>query len=95
MVLQVTLTGCVPTETDDLILARQLIQSGAGKEIRERLGLSRAELGASMNPPVSDTTIWRWEKGLSRPRGVGARSYVAALRRMRSASKSFDLLVAS
>ena len=30
---------------------------------RERKGLSQAELGAELNPPVSERTVCEWEKG--------------------------------
>lgn len=35
---------------------------------RETLGLSQAELADSLDPPVNQSTVVRWEKGLMEPR---------------------------
>lgn len=36
-------------------------------EWREKAGLTQAQLGARLNPPVSDVTVSRWETGKRRP----------------------------
>lgn len=35
------------------------------KSERVRIGLNQAELGAPLNPPVSERTVREWEKGNS------------------------------
>ena len=35
------------------------------KSERVRIGLNQAELGAALNPPVSERTVREWEKGNS------------------------------
>ena len=84
--------GFVSPESEDLVRARQILRTGVGKAIREQLGLSLAEFGASMDPPVPAASIWRWETGATRPRADHAVNYMTTLRSMKGASTALDLV---
>lgn len=50
------------------------------RELREAHGLTRADLAEALD--VSAATVSRWERGLRRPRGAEAVTYLKALRRL-------------
>lgn len=56
---------------------RWLSASGGARAIRERAGLSLAELAAEIG--VDRSTLWRWETRRRRPRGEAALRYLALL----------------
>jgi DNA-binding transcriptional regulator YiaG len=54
-----------PPEPQSLITARaQTLTRGRGREIRERAGLSLADMSADLDVPVS--TMSAWERGIVR-----------------------------
>jgi hypothetical protein len=58
---------------------RRLAKSGTARMIRLDAGLSLAELGAAMTPPVPPSTVYRWENGDRAPHGDLAIGYLALL----------------
>jgi hypothetical protein len=80
--------------TTELIQAREVLRSGLGRTIREKAGLSYADVGAEMKPPVPGSTVWRWEHGVSRPRRDKAGPYLAALKRIQDAPGALDSIEA-
>ena len=79
-------------ETQQLVQARRILRSGVGRAMREQAGLSLAEFGASLEPPVPGSTIWRWEKGAARPRRGGASAYLEALKRIQHSPGVLDTI---
>jgi transcriptional regulator with XRE-family HTH domain len=70
---------------EDLIAltrARQLSSTGLGRRIRLAAGLSVREVATAID--VEATTLWRWERGTSRPRGSAARHWQALLAELRA-----------
>lgn len=59
---------------------RQVADPARRREIRERAGLTQAEIAAAVD--VDDATISRWESGDRSPRGETGDRYVALLRRL-------------
>ncbi len=59
-----------------LALVRALVASGGARRIRERAGLSLAEVGRACK--TDGSTIWRWERGAV-PRAEFALRYADAL----------------
>jgi DNA-binding transcriptional regulator YiaG len=47
---------------------------------REQLGLMQRQLAAAIG--VDRVTLWRWETGANRPRGLAARQLAATLARL-------------
>jgi transcriptional regulator with XRE-family HTH domain len=68
------------SELSLLIEGRALAATGRGREIRERAGLSRAELARAAG--VSAAAVSRWEDGKRTPTGESAIAYARALRRI-------------
>lgn len=66
----------------DLLLARQLVQSGAARAIREARGLSREELARACEPSVTAGAVRLWEAGERRPHGEKGAAYGAVLREL-------------
>lgn len=58
---------------------RRLAKSGTARMIRLDAGLSLAEFGASMTPPVPPSTVHRWENGDRAPHGDLAVGYLRLL----------------
>lgn len=58
--------------------ARQKARSGAAKQVRERRGLSQAEVAAVIGR--SRVTVFRWESGATRPTGQAGIRFGAFLR---------------
>jgi transcriptional regulator with XRE-family HTH domain len=50
----------------DVAWMRRLFASGGARALREAAGLSVREVAAELG--VDPTTLWRWERGLRRPR---------------------------
>ncbi len=67
----------------DLIRVRRLVSTGAARAIREGAGLSYGELAKEAG--VDKSSVFRWERGLRRPRGEAAARYLAALDELTSA----------
>jgi transcriptional regulator with XRE-family HTH domain len=63
-----------------LIEGRAAASSGRGRELRERAGLSRADLAKLVG--VTQPAISRWESGERTPTGASAVAYAKALRRV-------------
>lgn len=61
-----------------LAWVRAKCASGEAEAIRLEAAVSRREMADAAN--VDSTTIWRWEKGVRRPRGEGAVRYASCLR---------------
>jgi len=61
---------------------RQLARTGAARMIRVSAGLSLAELGESMDPPVPASTVLRWERGECAPHGARALAYARILKEL-------------
>jgi transcriptional regulator with XRE-family HTH domain len=57
---------------------RELVRSGEARAIRERAGISRLEVARELG--VDESTIWRWEKGATLPRGEVVSRYSRLLR---------------
>lgn len=60
-----------------LALVRRMAADGTAKRLRLQADLSLAELGRDVGVPAS--TILRWERGDSRPRGELAQRYAQVL----------------
>lgn len=58
-----------------LAQVRALCRSGAARSIRMAADLSLREVVARIEPPVSPSTLLRWEQGDARPTGPAALSY--------------------
>ena len=56
-----------------LVEARRIARSGQARTLREKAGLSLAEVARGVG--VTPTAVWRWEKGLARPSGEPAVAY--------------------
>jgi DNA-binding transcriptional regulator YiaG len=61
-----------------LAKARQLAVSGEAQKIRDAAGLSLRDIAAAVG--VSQTTVWRWERGAQAPHGPGATAWALLLR---------------
>jgi transcriptional regulator with XRE-family HTH domain len=59
---------------------RELPTPSRRRELRERLGLTQAELAEAGE--WTRPTISRWESGIREPRGHDAATYLAILRRL-------------
>lgn len=62
------MTTTTPTRPEDLASlarVRAILASGEAQEIRERAGISRAELARALQ--VDRLTVRRWEMGITRP----------------------------
>jgi DNA-binding transcriptional regulator YiaG len=67
------------TERVELLMwLRQSMKDGRARKIRESAGLSYSEAAGPAGIEVS--TLYRWEKGLHRPRGAAAVEYARLLR---------------
>jgi DNA-binding transcriptional regulator YiaG len=77
VIVAVLLSGSVDLEElRRVVMARQLTH-GAGRRLREGLGVSLDELAAAMG--VNGSQLSRWERGLASPRPKGALRWLAAL----------------
>ena len=65
------------TTVTELARVRRLTKSGEAAAIRERSGLSLAELARAVG--VHPSTLWRWETNGRKPRGEKAARYLATL----------------
>lgn len=70
------------TTTIELAEARRLARSGEARAIREKAGVSQAEVAAALG--VHETTVARWEKGVRSPRGPVAQRYGRLIRSLRA-----------
>ncbi len=61
--------------------ARVALRSGDAVAFREARALTIPELAVQID--VAASTLWRWEQGLSTPKGARAVRYAKALRRLR------------
>lgn len=61
----------------EIMAGRLLLTTGAGREIREAAGLSRADLAAALGCHVD--TVVKWEAGHRRPRAEVSRRYARLL----------------
>ncbi|MGX6604794.1 helix-turn-helix domain-containing protein [Micromonosporaceae bacterium Da 78-11] len=75
------------TSKDVLMLsaARTHATTGTGRAIRLAAGLSMAEVAGAVG--VTEPTIWRWEAGKNRPRGVAAIRWAELLSDLKAAKK--------
>jgi transcriptional regulator with XRE-family HTH domain len=64
---------------------RQLAASGEAKRLREAADLSLSEVAQECEADIA--TVWRWEKGLRRPRGMPAMRYGRLLERLRAVAR--------
>lgn len=67
-----------------LAAARRHAAAGTGREIRVAAGISLAEVAGAIG--VDESTVWRWEKRRSRPRGEQAIRWANLLERLRSSA---------
>lgn len=70
-------TALAPDELAALSRMRVLVHTGAARHVRERAGISVAEMAAACG--VNRLTVRRWESGENAPRGGPAVRYAAAL----------------
>lgn len=70
-----------PAEVVLIREAREALRSGGAVAIRQAHALSLPELAAQVG--VDASTLWRWEKGRSTPKGARAVRYGLALRMLR------------
>ncbi len=70
-----------PSDLHELAQGRVLIRSGVPRAVRKKLGLSLAEVAASVG--VTRSSVLRWETGETAPRSAAALRYVAEIRRLR------------
>jgi transcriptional regulator with XRE-family HTH domain len=61
-------------------VARTLARTGYGQMLRVAVCLSRRDLAVAIG--VDAVTIWRWERNLRVPTGLGSVRWVAALEKM-------------
>ena len=61
----------------DLVRVRRMAATGAARAIREEAGLSLAELAEAAR--VHKVSVFRWEHGSRRPRGLAAERYLKVL----------------
>jgi len=70
-----------PTSALRLLQARALLASGEARRIRQAVGLSLSDIAADIG--VTDSAIYRWERGERIPRGRAAADYAALLMQLR------------
>jgi DNA-binding transcriptional regulator YiaG len=78
------------TGTKALILARVRaeVANGDAERIRRSARLTIGEVAAACG--VDQSTVWRWEKGMRRPHGVGAIAYGELITALREQVPSVD-----
>jgi DNA-binding transcriptional regulator YiaG len=64
----------------ELVRIRERVRNGSARAIRERAGLSRAEVAEDLG--VHETTVQKWEAGERSPRGDIARRYARLLQEL-------------
>lgn len=67
-----------------LSAARTHAAKGTGRTIRKAADVSMAEVAEAVG--VTEPTIWRWEEGISRPRGAAAIRWAELLGELRDAN---------
>lgn len=72
--------SCTPADLVLVSEARRLASGGAGRAIRIAAGLSVYEIAKACG--VYPSTVLRWERGDTRPRGLGAAQYALVLREL-------------
>lgn len=70
-----------PAELVELTRLRAFLQTGAGREVRLRAGLSLREVADAVG--TSDVTVLHWERGESVPRLPAALAYWRLLQQLR------------
>lgn len=63
---------------NDLVMlsfVRNMCKNGTARMIRMKAGLSLAEVGSALDPPVGAPTVLRWERGERAPHGEKALAY--------------------
>lgn len=79
-------------DTDNAALAlvalRRMCRSGEAREIREKSGLSQAEMAAGI--PASRAAVSAWELGTRIPHGEAAERYLALLLTLADDSPTTD-----
>ncbi len=71
-------------DIERLAAARRHVAHGTGRSIREAASLSQAEVAQAIG--ADESTVWRWEHGITRPRGERAVRWAQLLERLRSSS---------
>jgi predicted transcriptional regulator len=61
----------------DLTRLRRMVETAVARNVREDAGLSYGELGVAAG--LHRTTIFKYERGLRRPRGDAAQRYLRVL----------------
>lgn len=71
------------SEADCDVELRRMIASGEARTLRINAGTSQRVIAKTLE--VDTVTLFRWEKGISTPRGRNAREYYKLLRRLAKA----------
>lgn len=71
------------SEADSGLELRRMIASGEARALRVNAGTSQRVMAQVLG--VDTVTLFRWEKGISTPRGRNAREYYRFLRRLAKA----------
>lgn len=71
-----------------LVDVRSALASGEAERLRVAAQLSIGEVAQACG--VDQSTVWRWERGVRRPRGDAALAYGALLESLRHRSSSPD-----
>lgn len=79
-------TPTPPTPAVRLVQARALAASGEARQIRQAAGLSMSDIAADIG--VTDSAVYRWERGERVPRGRAGADYAALLLRLRELLES-------
>ncbi len=75
-----------------LVAARRYAQSGTGKAIRLRAGLSMSQVGRAAG--VSGQAVKNWENGICLPRGAAATLWVQLLDALAEEERNNEALTA-
>jgi len=81
-----TIVACllVQTKCFDWLSSSKRSGTGAARATRENAGLTTGDMGRAVG--VDSSTVWRWERGIRRPRGAAALRYGSLLQRLRGGS---------
>lgn len=71
-----------------LVQALRLGETGRGRRVRERSGISVRQLALALG--VNQADLSRWERGLSRPRSVSALRWLEAVETLDAATPPDD-----